>query len=72
MPLAVRSRSGIAWLRVDYGYGTETAYPKDAAYDMEAAGFYAQAAGLTTTDLVHVFKIVSDNRENPVSKVDPK
>ncbi len=50
----------------------ETAYPKDVAYDMEAAGFYAQAAGLTTTDLVHVFKIVSDNRENPVSKVSPQ
>ena len=50
----------------------ETAYPKDVAYDMEAAGFYAQAAGLATTDLVHVFKIVSDNRENPVSKVSPR
>lgn len=50
----------------------ETAYPKDAAYDMEAAGFYAAAAGLTATDLVYVFKIVSDNRENPVSEVNPK
>lgn len=50
----------------------ETAYPEDAACDMEAAGFYAAAAGLTATDLVYVFKIVSDNRENPVSEVDPK
>lgn len=50
----------------------ESAYLKDAAYDMEAAGFYAAAAGLATTDLVYVFKIVSDNRENPVGEVDPQ
>lgn len=50
----------------------ETAFPKDAAYDMEAAGFYAAAAGLATTDLVYVFKIVSDNRENPVGDLEPK
>ena len=47
----------------------ETAYEQDSAFDMEAAGFFAQAAGLTTTDLVYVFKIVSDNRENPVDEV---
>ena len=50
----------------------ESAYLKDAACDMEAAGFYAAAAGLATTDLVYVFKIVSDNRENPVGEVDPQ
>ncbi len=50
----------------------ETAYPEEAAYDMEAAGFFAAVAGLTTTDLIYVFKIVSDNRENPVSEVNPK
>lgn len=50
----------------------ETTYGQDAAFDMEAAGFFAAAAGLTTTDLVYVFKIVSDNRENPASEVNPK
>ncbi|MYA36630.1 MAG: hypothetical protein F4030_01620 [Gammaproteobacteria bacterium] len=50
----------------------ETTYGQDAAFDMEAAGFFAAAAGLTTTDLVNVFKIISDNRENPVSEVSPK
>ena len=50
----------------------ETAYAKDAAYDMEAAGFCAAAAGLATTDLVYVFKIVSDNREHPVGELNPK
>lgn len=50
----------------------ETDYPENTACDMEAAGFYAQASGLTATDLVYVFKIVSDNRENPASEVNPK
>ncbi len=47
----------------------ETTYEQDAAFDMEAAGFFAAAAGLTATDLVCVFKIVADNRENPVNEV---
>ncbi len=50
----------------------ETVYPEDAAYDMEAAGFYAAASGLIATDLVQVYKIVSDNRDNPASEVEPK
>ena len=50
----------------------ETGYPEDAAYDMEGAGFFAAAAGLISSDLVYVFKIISDNRENPVANVDPK
>lgn len=50
----------------------ETTYGQDAAFDMEAAGFFAAAAGLSTTDLVYVFKVVSDNRENPVNELDPK
>ncbi len=49
----------------------ETAYPEDAAYDMEAAGFYAAAVGPSPADLVYVFKIVSDNREHPLREFDP-
>ena len=47
----------------------ETEYPEDAAYDMEAAGFFAAASGLVTTDLIQVFKIISDNRENSTANV---
>jgi flagellar biosynthesis/type III secretory pathway chaperone len=37
-------------------------YPEDVAYDMEAAGFYAEATQYTTIELVQCFKIVSDNK----------
>ena len=39
---------------------------------MEAAGFFAAAAGLITTDLIHVFKIISDNRENSAENVNAR
>ena len=37
---------------------------------MEAAGFFAAAAGLVPSDLVSVFKIISDNRAQPVAELD--
>ncbi len=48
----------------------ETEYPEDAAYDMEAAGFFAEASRLIASDLVYVFKIVSDNRASPLAELD--
>ncbi|MCY4297344.1 MAG: glycosyltransferase family A protein [Gammaproteobacteria bacterium] len=48
----------------------ETAYSENTAYDMEAAGFFAAASRLAPTDLIGVFKIISDNPENPVAKLD--
>ena len=36
---------------------------QDALFDMEAAGFYAIAIRLGTAELVHCFKVVSDNRK---------
>ena len=34
-------------------------------YDMEASGFYATASRFATTELIHSFKVISDNRLNP-------
>lgn len=39
----------------------ETKYHDNGLYDMEAAGFYATACRFTTGELVHCYKIVSDN-----------
>ncbi len=47
----------------------ETAYAENTAYDMEAAGFFAAAGRLAPTDLISVFKIISDNPGNPAAKL---
>lgn len=49
----------------------ETGYPENVLYDMEAAGFYPVACRSTTAELVHCYKVVSDNRDNPVAGVTP-
>lgn len=48
----------------------EQRYPQDAAYDMEAAGFYACASRMVTAELVQVFKVISDNPMQPVAAFD--
>ena len=48
----------------------EFSYPEDAAYEMEAFGFYAAATQLATAELVQVYKIVSDNPSNPATDID--
>lgn len=48
----------------------EQQYPQDAAYDMEAAGFYACASRMVTAELVQVFKVISDNPQQPVAGFD--
>ena len=48
----------------------ENAYAENTAYDMEAAGFFAAACRLAPAELIHAFKIVSDNPQNPVSRLD--
>lgn len=47
-------------------------YLREAAVDMEASGFLAAAARGTTRELVHCFKVVSDNRENTAQAFNPK
>jgi hypothetical protein len=42
----------------------------NAAYEMEASAFYAEATKYSTAELVQVFKVISDNLENPISEID--
>ena len=50
----------------------ENLYPLDAVYEMEASAFYTAASKYSTAELVQVFKIISDNLENPISEIDFK
>ena len=50
----------------------ETGYPEAALYDMEAAGFYPVACRSTTAELAQCYKVISDNRDNPVASMTPK
>ena len=52
--------------------GVECDYPDDAAYDMEASGFYSTATRLAAPELVQVLKIVSDNRASGVERISRK
>jgi len=47
----------------------ETGYPGTAAYDMEAAGFAAAASRCATSELVHSYKVISDNHREPIIQV---
>ena len=49
----------------------ELNYPTDAAYDMEAYGFYHCANRFVTAELVQVFKIISDNRKSSIDNITP-
>ncbi len=44
-------------------------YPTPDAYEMEAAGFYAAASRRSGHELVHCFKVISDNHANPASRL---
>ena len=46
-----------------------TDYDEDVM-DMEAAGFYSMASRCGTAELIHVFKIISDNAAQPAGKPD--
>lgn len=47
----------------------ETEYADNAAYDMEAAGFYTAAMRFSTCELVHSFKVISDNLQESSANV---
>ncbi len=47
----------------------EIDYSDPIGYDMEASGFYPAAVNYSTIELVHSFKIVSDNPRNSVANV---
>lgn len=47
----------------------EHAYESDVIYDMEAAGFYAIASKLSPLEMIHVFKVISDNQKCPAHEI---
>ena len=63
---------GIAACGVVTVDGAERVYPQDAVYEMEASAFYEEASRYSTAELVQLFKIVSDNLDNPVGELDLK
>ena len=47
----------------------EENYADATAYDMEASGFYAAACRASTSELVQCCKVVSDNPDSPVARL---
>lgn len=47
----------------------ETEYAEPTGYDMEASGFAAAALRLATVEMVHCYKIVSDNSQSTLSQL---
>lgn len=50
----------------------ENKYREGALYEMEASSFYEEAMRVSTVELIHSFKVVSDNAVSPAKKVSPK
>ncbi len=50
----------------------EHVYQKEAIYDMEGSGFFSIASKICPLELIHLFKIISDNKEHPASGVNQK
>ncbi len=46
----------------------ERSYPTESAYDMEAAGFYREAARHSSAELIHSLKIISDTADAAASR----
>lgn len=47
-------------------------YQDDYLYEMETSGFYEIASRFTTTELIHIFKIVSDNELIGIETINAK
>lgn len=73
--------NGKSWyppLLIDFGVDSanlvsvdipETVYSENAAYDMEASGFYPIASRASTAEVVHCYKIISDNIHTPIRRM---
>ena len=48
----------------------ETRYDEDALYDMEASGFYTSCSHFSAIELIHSFKVVSDNPDSDIGAID--
>jgi hypothetical protein len=49
-----------------------TQYSSDCLYDMEASAFYEMAIRYSSSELIHCFKVVSDNESSSIEKIQPK
>jgi len=47
----------------------QTDYAPGTAYDMEASGFYATACRFSTGELIHCYKVISDNHTSSARKL---
>lgn len=47
----------------------ELNYPRNIAYEMEAAGFWSAATKYSSLELVQCLKIISDNKAQPIDKI---
>lgn len=45
-------------------------YSTETLFDMEASGFYELAVKFSSSELIHVLKVVSDNNQVPISAID--
>ena len=50
----------------------ENSYARPALYEMEAAGFYASAIRFSPSELVHCYKIISDNASSAADRISPQ
>ena len=57
---------GVPTSQVITVHEVESQYPLKVGYDMEAYGFAVSAAKYSTFELIHCYKIVSDNRKKSV------
>lgn len=55
----------------DYQLMQDTLGHDDMVFDMEAAAFFATAARFSTAEIIHCYKVISDNPENPTHTVTP-
>ncbi len=49
-----------------------THYQPLHVHEMEAAGFYATASRFSTAELIHCYKVISDNHENSIERISAK
>ena len=47
-------------------------YDSDCLFDMEASAFYEMAVRFSTSELIHCFKVVSDNENSSIETIQPK
>jgi adenosylhomocysteine nucleosidase len=47
----------------------ERKYETSSMFDMESAGFYAASSRLTSHELIHCIKVVSDNASSPIENI---